>query len=103
MAIGKKGSLLPSSLLEHDSSDDDPRIGLVNLADVMLVFACGLMIALVARYSIDLGSTGLEGAEPLEGTLEEVGISSSDIATTYVEVGTVYEDTSTGELYVVEQ
>ena len=102
MAIGTKGSLLSSSLLEH-GDDDDPRVSLVNLSDIMLVFACGLMVALVVRYSVDLGSAGLESVETLEGTLEEVGISSSDIASTYVEVGTVYEDTSTGELYVVKQ
>ena len=103
MAIGKKGSLLHSSLLDSGGDEDDPRTGLVNLADVMLVFACGLMIALVGHYNVDLGSTNLENAEKLEGEMQQMSMSTSSSSSTYSEVGTVYEDTSTGELYVVQE
>jgi hypothetical protein len=34
------------SRFDHD--DEDPRAGLVNLVDVMLVFSCGLLAALAA-------------------------------------------------------
>ena len=38
-----------------DDRDEDPRASLVNLVDVMLVFACGLLAALARRASRALG------------------------------------------------
>lgn len=102
MAIGKKGTLLHGSLLDSGGDDDDPRTGLVNLADVMLVFACGLMIAIIGHYNVDLGSASLEDAEPLEGELQEVDAGESISTSGLSEVGVVYEDEETGDLYVVK-
>ncbi len=101
MAIGKKGTLLQGSLLDSGGDDDDPRTGLVNLADVMLVFACGLMIAIIGHYNVDLNSTSLDDAEPLEGELQEVDAGESLSSSEFSEVGVVYEDKETGDLYVV--
>ncbi len=102
MAIGSK-SLLDSRLLDFDSEgdDDDPRTGLVNLADVMLVFACGLIVALVARYNVDLTEYQ---PDDMEHVTQEVTEAQEEIASsqaTYSEMGTVYQDTETGELYMV--
>lgn len=38
-------------------SDEDinPMEGVANLADVMLVFACGLMLALITFWNVDVG------------------------------------------------
>lgn len=108
MAIGKKGGLLGgglmgSSLLDGSGDDDDPRTGLVNLADVMLVFACGLMIALVGHYNVDLSAApSLEDAQKVEGEMQQVDMGSSSTGSNYSEVGTVYQDNDTGELYVVK-
>lgn len=106
MALGKKGSLLSSSLLDT-GEDDDPRTGLVNLADVMLVFACGLMVALIAHYNVELvpdqtSSADVGEIQKLEEELvaAEEGVAASD--SMFSEVGTVYQDEETGDLYVVQ-
>lgn len=74
-----------------------------NLMDVMLVFACGLMIALVAHYNVELSPADPDvgKVEHLDADLQEAkeGIATSD--SLYAEVGKVYRDTKTGELYVV--
>lgn len=104
MAVGKK-NLRQSRLLE-DAADDDPRVGLVNLADVMLVFACGLMVALIAHYNVNIAPSDVQESEvgdveKLEDELISArqGIESNDAS--YAQVGTVYRDVETGELYVV--
>ena len=102
MAIGSK-SLLESRLLNFgdEGDDDDPRTGLVNLADVMLVFACGLIVALVARYNVDLTDYQPDDMEHVTQQVtqaqEEISVSSAR----YSEMGTIYQDTETGELYMV--
>lgn len=88
-----------------DHEDADPRVGLVNLADVMLVFACGLMLALVVKWNIDLPSV----QELDESTMQEVDdveemqdlVDSASNA--YMELGTVYQDPNTGKLYMMTQ
>lgn len=102
MAIGKK-SLRGSRLLDGYSADEDPMSSMGNLMDVMLVFACGLMIALIAHYNVDFAPTdpAAGDVERLDAELQDAqqGIANSD--STYAEVGTVYRDVNTGELYVV--
>jgi hypothetical protein len=90
-----------------DEADADPRVGLVNLADVMLVFACGLMLALVVNWNIDLPSaTEIEMGEQQEidaSTLESMtDDASAENGSNYTERGYVYEDKTTGKLYLVE-
>ena len=82
--------------------DVDPMAGVANLADVMLVFACGLMVALVLRWNVDLGPA--QAVDP--DTLQEIS-SSEQIdeealqGDRYQSEGTVYRDTQTGRLYIV--
>ncbi len=104
MAIGSK-SLLDSQLLNlgDDDGDDDPRTGLVNLADVMLVFACGLIVALVARYNVNL--TEYQPDDDMEHVTQQTQEAQQEImasSATYNEFGTVYQDAETGELYIVK-
>lgn len=104
MAIGSK-SLLDSKLLDLDAEgdDDDPRTGLVNLADVMLVFACGLIVALVAHYNVDLTSQDTpDDMEHVDQQVQEVQKDQASSTATYAEFGSVYQDTETGELYIVK-
>ncbi len=83
----------------------DPMASVANLSDAMLVFACGLLIALVVAWNVDLGavtqveidqSQRIEDPESLENMLDGAG---SD----YVQRGVVYEDPNTGTLYLLEE
>ena len=78
--------------------------GLANLSDVMLVFACGLMAAVILNWNVDLSKTRVEilqreqmqeldNAEEME---QDIQSSSS-----FEQKGTAYEDPETGKLYVV--
>lgn len=82
----------------------NPMEGVANLADVMLVFCCGLMIAIILYWQVDMR------ARPKvlpQGELREVfNVIDADkgqsIADAYEERGTVYQDPETKKLYVVE-
>lgn len=95
------------SLLSDDEyeEDADPRVGLVNLADVMLVFACGLMLALVSYWKLDLPTvTDMNTAamqEVADSTQAEHIAQKS--ASAYEELGTAYKDPSTGKVYIMKQ
>ncbi|MDR2360923.1 MAG: DUF2149 domain-containing protein [Oscillospiraceae bacterium] len=85
--------------------DINPMDGLANLADIMLVLACGLMLALVINWNVKISAenapdnseeTEYEEIEPAnEG--ESGGVNSAG----YTEVGVVYRDPDTGKLYLV--
>lgn len=100
MAIGK--SLRASRRRPLEDDGDDPRVGLVNLADVMLVFACGLMIALIAHFNMELGTSGQDAGavELLDSQMQEVDGDVPVEGEGYSAVGTVYRDDETGALYV---
>ena len=94
------GSLRP----RRYANDLDPMASVANLSDAMLVFACGLLIALVVAWNVDLGavsqveidqSVKIEDPDSLEDMIDGSG-------TEYVQRGTVYEDPNTGTLYLLE-
>ncbi len=101
-----KGGFTDSSFI--DQEDADPRVGLVNLADVMLVFACGLMVALVVNWNIKLPQFN-----EVEDTQDMSELDQSQIddmaeqmingsGTGYTQKGVVYEDPTTKKLYMLE-
>ncbi len=89
------------------AEDADPRVGLVNLADVMLVFACGLMVALVVANGLQLSSSNVDTVEMTEIDSSELNNLADKISdgsgTAYRERGVVYEDPDTGQLYMLEE
>ena len=104
--MGKFASLTTDNLCRRRKlEDEDPTAGLSNLADCMLVLACGLMVALVVAWNIDIQTvtevemtdktTELTDVENLEGDFETGG-------TKYVDVGRVYQDPDTGTYYILE-
>lgn len=104
--MGKFSNLSGSTLRRTRSfEDEDPTSGLSNLADCMLVMACGLMVALVIAWNIDIAKiaevdltdnrTEIDDVENIEGDFEAGG-------TTYVDVGRVYQDPETGTYYILE-
>ena len=82
-----------------DDTDEDPRASLVNLVDVMLVFACGLIAALAAGTQGALKAPkpvdkGLEIARPADGVTQN--------GSGYDRVGEVFRDPKTGKLVLIE-
>ena len=85
--------------------DINPSAYIVNLADCMLVLACGFLVALISFYNIDV----MPATELTEDELEQVEPEQmpEDLlaggGSYFVEAGKVYRDPSTGVLYMVEQ
>ena len=75
---------LKRSKSQWAEDEADPMETTANLADVMLVFACGLMIAIVSFWNIDLAN--------IEQHIESNG---------YEDIGHVYTDPETGRTFVV--
>ena len=81
-----------------DHDDEDPRASLVNLVDVMLVFACGLLAAIgaVAQQRVPAQvERGRAIERPLQGE-QRAGAG-------YEAVGQVYRDPKTGKLILIER
>jgi hypothetical protein len=84
-----------------DDADTDPLTGMANLVDVMLVFACGLVSALVLgqagpKSQRDGGTQIEQGRE-----LPEVPQGAEGGMSGYESVGKVYRDPKTGKLVMV--
>lgn len=81
-----------------DHDDEDPRASLVNLVDVMLVFACGLLAAIGAvvqqRAPVEV-ARGRAIERPLQGR-QQAGPG-------YEVVGQVFRDPKTGKLILIER
>ena len=84
--------------------DVDPMSGTSNLVDAMLVFACGLLLALVVKYDVPLNSDLTQATQTGDMTQienpEELTDSTEDGGKGYEEVGVTYRDPQTGLLYV---
>ena len=83
-----------------------PMEGIGNMADAMLVFACGLIVALILSWNVDVTDTG-EINKPVDAKYEVEGIENGneqviDDDQNLEEMGTVYRDPETGKYYVVE-
>jgi len=89
----------------------NPMDGLANLADVMLVFACGLMLALITYWNVDVSgvSGSIDVVEQGEEITEDVSgfgekdNKDEDSDSKFEEYGTVYRDAATGKLYMVTE
>lgn len=87
--------------------DVDPLEGVTNIADAMLVFACGLMLALAVYWNIDLGPIGdrvdLQQGRELTETfdLREDLVETQGQGELYEKMGTVYKDPRTGQLFML--
>jgi hypothetical protein len=100
----KASSLRSNSVAEDDV---DPMSGLANLADVMLVFACGLMLAVVAYWQVDITPdltevTESENMEEVQDDIEEAESALSS-GSGYDRLGVVYQDPTTGKMYMISE
>lgn len=92
-----------------EDEEVNPMEGVANLADVMLVFACGLMLALITYWNVDVASTVAPTVDAAPGQEITEDISGADSAQDQPpnqegleQVGMVYRDPVTGKLYMVE-
>lgn len=90
-----------------NEEDVNPLEGAINIVDAMLVFACGLMLALVIRWNVDLAQAG----ERINVTRGQELAQDADVRNDLVEnegegklyekMGTVYKDPVTGKLFML--
>lgn len=96
--FGSRGSFRSRSQRE----DVDPMTSMSGIGDVMLVFACGLMTALVVAWNVNLSEfSQVELGEEIEDVQDFVGEQTGGNST-YIEMGTVYQDAATGQYYLLE-
>ncbi len=88
---------------ENFDESADIMGSLGNLMDAMLVFACGLIVSIVAHWNVDLSVTQVVEEEQMT-QIEQVEQITQDVASgsRYSERGTVVEDSETGDLYLIE-
>jgi hypothetical protein len=93
-------SLRQSRLRRARHADEvNPMDGLFNLADVMLVFSCGLIIALIAAWNLDVSDRlNLPTEVDSLGENSQETIQNPDALQ---EMGTVYMDPETGKYYIL--
>ncbi|MBI2308116.1 MAG: hypothetical protein HYU78_12520 [Rhodocyclales bacterium] len=82
-----------------DDRDEDPRASLVNLVDVMLVFACGLLAALAAG-----SQAALKQPVPVDKgrEVERPAAGAQQAGAGYDRVGEVFRDPKSGKLILIE-
>ena len=66
--IGNRGSLRGGRRKRFSEESINPMENLANLADVMLVFACALMIAIITHWNVDITQNRVnkEDLEPID-------------------------------------
>ena len=88
----------------------NPMDGVANLADVMIVLAVGIMLALIINWNVDVGATAYLDETPEtesallveESSMERVTDITEDVKSDEMEkLGSVYFDESTGKYYVI--
>ena len=83
--------------------DVDPMSSMGNIGDVMLVFACGLMTALVIAWNVDLASVSqVDVSDPMQMDYEALDQELNGEGSNYIQKGTVYQDPTTGKYYLIE-
>jgi len=100
---GSGGSFRSRRRRRGATEDVDPMTSLSGIGDVMLVFACGLMMALVIAWSVDLNKFAQVDVGEEIDAIEEFDQGLESGGSTYIQKGTVYQDAATGEYYLVEE
>jgi hypothetical protein len=88
-----------------DETPEDPQASLVNLVDIMLVFICGLIVALVSAQPQFTSTTGGQQTVEQGRELAEMpeGMRGQAAGAGMEPVGQVYRDPKTGKLILVGQ
>ena len=92
--------------VRYQDDDFSPMEGVGNMADAMLVFACGILLALIISWNVEITERGeinhdISNKYEVEGIGDEA-VETVDPAEGLVEMGKVYRDPETGKYYVIE-
>lgn len=91
---------------EYRDEDFSPMEGVGNMADAMLVFACGILLALIMSWNVDISERGeISTQNPTKYEVDNIGEEKAeeiDPAEGLEQMGTVYRDPETGKYYVIE-
>ncbi len=85
--------------------DINPSGYIVNLADCMLVLACGFMVAMVASWGIDLSQMATSEISDADMQEIEADVVPEDLETAgsdFMPAGTVYYNPTTGSYYILK-
>ena len=98
------GGLRRKSRWRHE--EINPLEGAINIVDAMLVFACGLMLALAINWNVDFGMRQRVNLEQGREMTDDPEIREDLIKTQvqgelYERMGTVYKDPATGQLFML--
>lgn len=96
----KKSRLARNTTSPFLESEGSPMESIANIVDVMLVFACGLLLALVTVWNVDIGLDRPDNMYEVSDVVEESQSVSKD---NLQEAGKVYRDPATGNLYFIEE
>lgn len=95
-----------SSLYSRRREEEtNPMDGIANLVDVMLVFACGLMVSIILHWNINLTNVTTIIDEKQLKQIEDIEIISQEgeIIGNYESMGVVVVDPKTGKMYVIQE
>ncbi len=84
-------------------SEVNPMENIANLSDVMLVFACGLMVAIILFWRVDLNHvTDVVDRDEMReiGDLEQA-IQDGTLSEGLESKGIAFEDPETGKMYII--
>lgn len=81
-----------------------PMEGVANLVDIMMVFACGLMISIILRWNINLGEVQIiiDESQMVEVEGQDVLNEEGKVSGGYESMGTVIKDPKTGKMYIIK-
>lgn len=75
------------------------------MADAMLVFACGILLALIISWNVEISERGEISQQGTKYEVENIGQQAEQAIapdTELEEMGKVYRDPETGKYYVIE-
>lgn len=90
---------------KYSNDDFSPMEGVGNMADAMLVFACGILLALIISWNVEISERGEISHQGTRYEVQNIGQESSQTIDPDVELeemGKVYRDPETGKYYVIE-
>ena len=82
--------------------DVNPSAYIVNLADCMLVLACGFLVALISYWNLDYSTVEVDESDLEQVEAQDMEEDLLGGGSYYVEAGTAYRDPNTGIVYILQ-